>query len=138
MRVDDPFKTLHEAVAAATYRDLPDIEYETVDFSIKDFKIRKNSPRIKTIRRPELYDIEIVMFPQTWGSTALGYGGVGGNAMTTAYTVIIHNNFTFCVYFGYGRLAYKVNRKDKGIDNFIKDMKDHNLVETLAASTRYG
>lgn len=50
-------------------------------------------------------------FPQTWGSTALGFGGIGGAAMTTAQTVVV---FTYgapigkaAVYFG-GRFAYLV------------------------------
>lgn len=28
--------------------------------------------------------LECNVFPQTWGSTSVGYGGIGGCAMTTA------------------------------------------------------
>ena len=55
-------------------------------------------------------DIEIYSFPQIWGSTALGYGGIGGQAITTAQTIVLyetHQNIVR-VYFGGGRLAYEV------------------------------
>lgn len=32
------------------------------------------------------------MFPQAWGSTSLGFGGIGGQAMTSAYTTVITDN----------------------------------------------
>lgn len=51
-------------------------------------------------------------FPQTWGSTALGFGGIGGAAMTTAQTVVVMDHGapvgSAAVFFG-GRLAYKIN-----------------------------
>ncbi len=33
----------------------------------------------------------MAVFSQTWGSTALGFGGVGGQSMTSAYTTVIQN-----------------------------------------------
>lgn len=50
------------------------------------------------------------MFPQTWGSTAFGFGGVGGQAMTTAYTTVVHeavSNYAG-VFFG-NSLAYTIH-----------------------------
>jgi hypothetical protein len=32
------------------------------------------------------------MFVQTWGSTALGFGGIGGQAITSAYVCVIESN----------------------------------------------
>ena len=32
---------------------------------------------------------EINIFDQLWGSTALGFGGIGGQTMTTATTVVL-------------------------------------------------
>lgn len=34
----------------------------------------------------------VYMFPQTWGDTSLGFGGMGGQAITTALTTIIGDN----------------------------------------------
>ena len=54
----------------------------------------------------------IAMFPQMWGSTALGFGGLGGQSMTTAYTIVLSNNGwsrDYMVYFG-RRFAYRVKR----------------------------
>ena len=60
---------------------------------------------------PTLDDFELYTFEQLWSSTALGFGGIGGQAMTTARTYVFvpvnHNQKCF-VYFG-GRFAYAVN-----------------------------
>lgn len=54
-------------------------------------------------------DVHVYYFPQTWGGTQLGFGGIGGAAITTAPTLIVcgpsHDDFV--VYFG-GRFAYYV------------------------------
>ena len=39
-------------------------------------------------RLPSVDDYELHIFQQTWGSTALGFGGIGGQAMTTANTYV--------------------------------------------------
>jgi hypothetical protein len=78
------------------------------------------------------------MFPQTWGSTALGHGGMGGAAVTTAYTVVLECYHTqeFLVYFG-SEMCYKVNRDSANFDIFIEDCKNHKLV-SKRESSRYG
>lgn len=71
-------------------------------------------------RLPNLDEISVVyMFPQMWGSTALGFGGIGGQAITTAYTVILQHDqsSTYAVYFS-GQFAYKVTRPN---DKFFED-----------------
>ena len=45
------------------------------------------------------------MFPETWPSTALGFGGIGGAAITPAYTVVVLCQRTAAVYWG-GEFAY--------------------------------
>lgn len=57
-------------------------------------------------RHPEL---EVQVFPQVWGSTALGFGGIGGQAMTSAYTTVVQdfNTGWHSVFFG-NRLAYLI------------------------------
>jgi hypothetical protein len=70
------------------------------------------------------------MFSQTWESTACGYGGMGGAAMTPAYTIIVSDNHgTSCVYFGCGRLAYRVSRSAsrEGWERFMEDIRAKNL-----------
>ena len=43
------------------------------------------------LTREKVYgtDFDIIMFDQTWGSTALGFPGVGGSAMTEATTYVL-------------------------------------------------
>ena len=50
---------------------------------------------------------ELIVFSQTWGSTSLGFGGIGGQAMTSVYTTVIWNEFmnVWAVFFG-NRMAY--------------------------------
>lgn len=53
-------------------------------------------------------DFELYTFEQIWGSTALGFGGIGGQAMTSARTYVfvpVTCNQKCFVYFG-GRFAY--------------------------------
>lgn len=60
-----------------------------------------------------------IHFLQTWGSTALGFCGIGGSMMTTAWTsVIIKNDGSADVYFN-GRKAYSVEIMN---DAFKKDL----------------
>lgn len=146
MRLGSPFNPLHEAVSAAVHRDLPDINYEDRDWEAwkkldKDAQgqaMKSNTvPRVKKTRRPMSDEVEVVMFPQTWGSTALGYGGIGGAAMTPAYTVIVTYHNYSCVYFGYGRLAYMIDRNKmshEGRANYQSDISCHSMVEVYKKS----
>lgn len=73
----------------------------------------------------------VSMFEQTWGSTALGFGGIGGAAMTTAYTGIIQaGEETFAVYF-HERFAYEVTKPN---DHFFKDMEKKEMARRRMAS----
>jgi predicted Fe-S protein YdhL (DUF1289 family) len=149
MRIGLPFDALHEAIAAATHRDFSEITYEDRDWDAyrgmtaiaQLAAVRNNTvPMVTKTRRPFSDELEIIMFPQTWGSTATGYGGVGGSAMTGAYTIIVsYMMTTYCVYFGCGRLAYKLNWADmtpSGRDNFMSDMSARNMA-SVAKSGKY-
>ena len=149
MRIGSPFEPLHEAISAATYLDMPDITYEDRDWDAWR-KLTKEEqgvamktdtvPRVSRIRRPFNDELEVIMFPQTWGSTATGYGGLGGSAMTDAYTIIVsYKMTTYCVYFGCGRLAYKLTWADmtpEGRENFLSDMAARNMA-SVAKSEKY-
>lgn len=135
--VDNPLRDLHEALAHAQYEGFSDIEYEARDFEAiqksktaaeKAEALHKTTP---AVRRPYggrdfwVY----AMFPQTWGSTALGHGGMGGAAMTTAYTIVLECIHTqeYLVYFG-GQFCYKVSRRSKNLEAFRQDIGNQCLV----------
>ena len=74
---------------------------------------------------PTLDDFELYTFEQTWGSTALGFGGIGGQMMTSATTYVfipMSVNQKCFVYFA-GRFAYAVDYSEK----FMKDVLDCNM-----------
>ena len=57
-------------------------------------------------------DIEIHITKQMWGSTACGWGGIGGAAMTMDYNYIIHQKYTDLLFvYWSGKLAY-ICKKD--------------------------
>jgi hypothetical protein len=102
---------------AAMHRDLPNVEFPETSW--------ENGKRVVTgvtkTRRPYENELEIfASFAQAWGSTALGFGGIGGSAITTAMTTIITDGKIFCVYFG-GALAYKL---EKPKEAFYDDVKN--------------
>lgn len=71
---------------------------------------------------PAIDDFEIHIFEQTWGSTALGFGGYGGQMMTTAFTYVF---YPICVdqkcfvYFA-GEFAYAVPIGEVLKDNILR------------------
>lgn len=62
--------------------------------------------------RLELRDVEVYSWPQTWGDTACGFGGYGGQTITTRQTCVVISSYyteTALVYHA-GRFAYAVKR----------------------------
>jgi len=117
-----------ESMAAAIYTALvdpnilPDIE---IQYGRRAAEKQKG--------RPSLYDIDVIQFPQTWGSTALGFGGMGGAAMTKAYTTVIICRDNAAVFFA-GRHCYSVD----GInDAFKEDLKNKHMRSLKEADGRY-
>lgn len=96
MNCSDPLNSMARAITRAVDTDLPDLVWEGRDGAEKR-------------RRPHGDDMLVMQFPQMWGSTALGFGGVGGAAMTTSDTTVILCNGGAAVYFG-GRKAYVISR----------------------------
>ena len=77
-------------------------------------------------------EFEMTMFMQTWGSTALGFGGIGGQAMTSAYTTIVSEVYSGWVGVFFGEsLAYKINNPNQ---KFYEDVRDNNMQPTYKAS----
>lgn len=145
----NPITALHEALSAAVYEDLPDLDYNERDWvkwnnmtpeqrheAIKD----GTTPVTKHTRRPYTHEVDVTMFNQTWGSTALGYGGIGGQALTDAYTVIVEFLGIYCVYFGCGRLAYKIDPRNlthESYKQFAIDIESRNMPSQYEIGKRY-
>lgn len=132
MRAGNPLEQMSAAMYSAIFKDLPDVEYE---YRSTRQVLDKEAGTPKK-RRPYADEVEVVMFPQMWGSTALGFGGMGGAAMTKAYTTVVfgNSNQSVCVYFG-TRLAYAI---DKDIPSeFWADLKNHNMPSVDKAIKRY-
>lgn len=132
---ENPITDLADCIAHAQYKGFSDIEYETRDFEkiraakTAEEKARAVQATTPARRRPTNRDFGVYsMFTQTWGSTALGHGGMGGASMTTAYTVVLECYHTgeFLVYFG-GTWCYTVNRRSKNIGVFVEDCRNHCL-----------
>lgn len=103
---DHPLENLANSLAHAQHVAFPDIVY--LDRDWERYHKTKEDVRIEKKRRPSMNDILVSgMFAQTWGSTALGFGGIGGAAMTNAYTVVLYCEGRYAVYFG-GRFAYLI------------------------------
>lgn len=70
-------------------------------------------------------EFDFYVFTQIWGSTSTGFGGIGCDAMTKAYTtVIIESAYNYAAVFFGERLAYIISKPN---DEFYKDLKEHNM-----------
>ena len=134
--IDNPLRDMHEALAHAQYEGVSDIEYDNIDLEAvqkartTEERIAAREKKVKSTRRPwHGRDFWVyAMFDQLWGSTALGHGGMGGASMTTAYTIVLYCQHTreYLVYFG-GQYCYKVDRRSKNLEVFMKDVAERNL-----------
>lgn len=131
--LNNPIQTLASVMAHAMYVGASDIQYEDRDW--EHYKKTKEDKRIIKHRRPTEQDLEVIaMFPQTWGNTALGFGGIGGAAMTTAYTIVIREGFSGdCLVYFDGRFAYTANARNQA---FWNDVLKQNL-KSVAQSSVY-
>lgn len=93
------------------------------------------------------FEVRVTMFPQLWGSTATGYGGLGGSAMTWAHTAILEVRGVYLVYFSRGRLAYWVATPEKAdqvrptqeqFDLFCSHLQSKSLAGVRDAGLFYG
>lgn len=68
---------------------------------------------------PTVDDFEMFTFEQVWGSTALGFGGIGGQAMTSArtYVLVPINCDQKCFVYFAGRFAYKADYCNKLVED---------------------
>jgi hypothetical protein len=148
MNAYNPIETLAGCMAHAAYEAFPEYKYQDRDWAKHD-KWRSTLTReemktavapadcfVEKSRKHSFYDLTVYsMFPQTWSSTALGFGGIGGQAITSAYVCIIESNLVggYAVYFG-GRLAYVINRPN---EKFIEDIERHRMVDANLGKSTY-
>jgi hypothetical protein len=148
MNATNPIETLAGCMAHAAYEAFPEYKYQDRDWAKHD-KWRATLTReemktavapadcfVEKTRKHTMYDLTVYnMFPQTWSSTALGFGGIGGQAITSAYVCIIESDLVggFAVYFG-GRLAYVINRPN---EKFIEDIQRHRMVDAKLGKATY-
>ena len=123
MNTCNHIRDIAAAIFSACNVDLPDIEYRGY-VSMEERQQGKAGPLLT--RRPTEHDIDSVeQFQQTWGSTALGFGGIGGASMTTATTTIIRYRNWIVVYFG-GRFAYKVQNPSR---QMLDDIRNQSMAK---------
>lgn len=134
MRITNPIQDVAQAVYSACLRDLSEVEYHAFTPAMKMAGKHPYDAPIKK-RRPEPYDIEEVqLWQQTWGSTALGFGGLGGQATTTAHVIVaIGPNRDAAVYFG-GRFAYLIEKPNA---TFRDDVFKRTMADVSGAKKRY-
>ena len=83
---------------------------------------------------------DVFIFTQTWSSTALGFGGVGGSAMTTKYTTVFRtrlipiypdslfdNYVIFYTVFFDGEFAYIIQSDNKRNERIEEDIKKRQM-----------
>ncbi len=111
MRSIDPLNDISFAMHDAPQRILPD----------------KDHVRVR--------DMDYMLFCQMWGSTALGFGGIAGQAMTVACTVLVttQSQNRVAVYFG-TRHAYTVIKPNQ---TFYEDIKNRHM-KRVADADAYG
>lgn len=109
---------------------LPNLEL--VEYKAKEIFLREKKRHV---------DLVSIVFPQTWGSTALGFDKegdmtiFGGQAMTEAYTVVVHDRAAdeYVVFFG-NTPAYHVYNPT---EEFFADIKKMNMASVSEARERY-
>lgn len=154
--------TIAAALHAACLRDLPSIERLQVNggderryldtlsredrreyFNAKssarenlEFYAERGILLDRVITRPTPKNCTVTVFHQTWGSTALGYGGIGCQAMTRAATTLVKCDHTQCVavYFGGNRLAYLIPAEHQN-EHFTQSMRDQTFPSVAHAKT---
>ena len=127
------------------YPNLELIEYITDNLAIENFDILDST---------YCHRFRMYVFPQTWSSTALGFGGCGGQAITEAYTTVVEMSWSYldkndeirglnlkesedkmyAVFFD-GMLAYICMNPN---EEFFKDLDDRCMKPQRNAKMYYG
>ena len=133
MQLEHPVTILSDSLTSALQHGFEPERFQRKDW--KESTKRKQDVMVPAIRHLEARNLEVVgMFVQMWGSTALGFGGIGGAAMTESYTVILRHENRWAICFG-GRLAYCIDKPN--LENIHADLKAKSMASVCDAR-RYG
>lgn len=90
--------------------------------------------RVKDRQHTTVDNFQMLIFDQVWGSTALGFGGIGGQAMTKArtYVFIPEVDGENCIVYFAGRFAYSVPYSE----TFMEDVRAGRL-ESVSRQGKY-
>lgn len=144
-----------DAVAAATFHAahiaFADVHYQTRDWAAvegltmeerRKVQLDNSYPMLNQVRRPDIREVQVTaMFPQIWGSTALGFGGIGGAAMTPAYTVVVTGPSNQVAVYWAGQHAYTIDldsMSEQQRADFKDDLNKNRTVSLNDADERYG
>ena len=123
---------------------LPNLDllmYKAMLYFQQDKEFLKKRDELKS-QNYQAITFDIETFPQTWGSTCTGFditedekATIGGSAMTTEYTTIVHARRinAHLVFFG-DRICYAVHDPRK---EFYDDLMNRNLASLSEAKKRY-
>ncbi len=94
--------------------------------------------KLKKAREEDPYrsvDLVLHSFPQMWGSAALGFDRIGGQAMTEAYTTVVHERVTniYIIFFGEKPCYSLVDPTEE----FFEDLKNLRIAGINEARERY-
>lgn len=103
--VIDPVQSIQECMHRAMLVDLKEIQYPYRKPGESGDKVGSRLHRND--------EILIRVVPETWGDTSLGMGGMAGQVVTTAHTVIIESTMTgeILIYRGH-RLFKRFDRRN--------------------------
>ena len=148
MKNEHPIENLSASLYHASHVALPDVHYQNRDWEAmskwtpaqRKATADDDLPVVERIRRPEISEITVLgMFNQLWGSTALGFGGLGGAAMTNAYTVILQGPERDVAVYWNGHLAYVVAASNvEGLRALMSDAKEGHTRSRRDALKAYG
>lgn len=151
MRLSSALEAVSGAIHHAAYVALPTIHYQEPDYAQMrswtaearhEARRTGSAPMVAASRRPEVADCEVfAMFSQTWGSTALGFGGMGGAAMTPAYTVVVKGPEGQFVTYWAGRFAYLVDpavATPEQVEKFLADVAARHTARRADSAKVYG
>ena len=110
------------------------------DLSKLQKKAEGEIARIFNFSRYAFVGHDVFVFTQTWASTALGFGGVGGSAMTTKYTTVFRtqlipiypdslfdNDVIFYTVFFDGEFAYIIQSDNKRNEKIEEDIQRRDM-----------
>lgn len=120
------------AVHNALSNDLEPITYysNVWSFELNRHVEDKDNPKQ---RRPRENEIDVYSFPQSFSSTSLGFGGVGGQAFTQAQVTVVICGVSAVTYVN-GRLCHKINKFNV---RFWTDLQQHSISDKIQGKKHY-